>query len=83
MTDDDAIRVALHNASVALRDEQFMVARALDARGLYMVRPGDSLARIAGFFYGDGNLWSALYDANSHVLPDPNDLQPGMTLVVP
>lgn len=50
----------------------------------YTVQPGDTLALIAQKFYGDGNLWQLIYDANRNTIgPDPNQIQVGMGLVIP
>ncbi len=50
----------------------------------YAVQPGDTLALIAQNFYGDGNLWQLIYDANRNTIGDnPNQLQVGMVLVIP
>ena len=49
----------------------------------YVVQPGDSLWTIAAKFYGDGRRADLLYQANRDRLWNPNDLRPGMTLVVP
>ncbi|MBD0347423.1 MAG: LysM peptidoglycan-binding domain-containing protein, partial [Coleofasciculus sp. Co-bin14] len=50
----------------------------------YTVQPGDTLALIAQKFYGDGNLWQLIYDANRNTIGDnPNQLQVGMVLVIP
>lgn len=55
----------------------------------YVIRAGDSLWEIARLLYGDGSLWPSLYDANApgsaHPVlgPNPNLIQPNVTLVVP
>jgi nucleoid-associated protein YgaU len=50
----------------------------------YTVRAGDSLWSIAQQFYGDGNQWNKIYDANKQVIgPDPNNLRPGIVLTIP
>jgi len=50
----------------------------------YTVQPGDTLYLIAQKFYGDGNLWNLIYDANRNALgPNPNHIQVGMVLVIP
>ena len=53
------------------------------ARSVYRVRPADTLAQIGSRFYGNGTQWRAIYEANRNVLPDPDRLTPGMTLVIP
>ena len=50
----------------------------------YTVQPGDTLSVIAGKFYGDGNLWNLIYEANRNAIgPNPNQIQVGMVLVIP
>ncbi|KAA6183832.1 hypothetical protein F2Q65_14300 [Thiohalocapsa marina] len=70
-------------AEIALHRSQFQLARADDARTVYRVRPGDSLNQLSLMFYGDADRWDGLFDANRHVLEDPYQLPPGVTLVVP
>ena len=47
-----------------------------------MVRPGDSLSEIAVEFYGDGNRWTEIAEANSY-LGNPEAPYVGMVLVIP
>jgi hypothetical protein len=50
----------------------------------YLVRPGDSLSRIALAQYGDGNAWPRIYEANRQTIGgDPNLIRPGQKLVIP
>jgi 2',3'-cyclic-nucleotide 2'-phosphodiesterase (5'-nucleotidase family) len=49
----------------------------------YVVRPGDALWNIARQFYGSGNLWTAIYEANKQSLKDPNRIYAGQLLVIP
>jgi hypothetical protein len=50
----------------------------------YMVRPGDSLSKIAGVYYGNIHLWPRIYEANREVVgANPNLIQPGQILVIP
>lgn len=49
----------------------------------YKVQPGDSLRSIAAKFYGNGNLWSHVYNANTDVVSNPQKLVPGQTLYIP
>ncbi|WP_295887693.1 LysM peptidoglycan-binding domain-containing protein [uncultured Thiohalocapsa sp.] len=73
----------VRSAENALHHSQFLLARADNARTVYRVRPGDSLRQISLLFYGTAERWSDLFEANRHVLADPTQLPPGMTLVVP
>lgn len=49
----------------------------------YTVASGDNLTAIARQFYGDGNQWHRIYDANRDKISDPNLIHPGQQLVIP
>ena len=50
----------------------------------YTVRPGDSLSKIAGVYYGNIHLWPKIYQANKAVVgSNPNLIRPGQNLVIP
>lgn len=73
----------LRGAENSLHRSQYLLARAEGARTVYRVRPGDDLPRIGVMFYGDPERWTQLYDANRHVIDDPNGPLAGTTLIVP
>ena len=49
----------------------------------YEVKPGDSLSKIAKQFYGSGNDWKRIFEANTDILKDPNKIFPGQKLKIP
>jgi LysM repeat protein len=49
----------------------------------YVVKPGDTLARIAQQFYGNPAQWRRIEEANKGTLGERSVLKPGMTLVIP
>ncbi len=49
----------------------------------YTVKSGDSLSRIAKHFYGDGNKWHRIYEANRDKIKNPDLIQPGQELTIP
>lgn len=50
----------------------------------YVTQTGDTLWGLAERFYGDGNWWTAIYEANRTVVgSDPNQLFGGKTLIIP
>lgn len=55
--------------------------------GSYTVQklsPADCLWRIAKQFYGDGNKWNTIYNANKSVIGgNPNLIYPGQVLTIP
>jgi nucleoid-associated protein YgaU len=80
---DPASEQGLDTARKTLHQRQFTLARAIDAQGVYRIRPSDSLVLISSRCYGDSSRWRALFEANRHVLEDPNQLIPGVSLVIP
>jgi len=49
----------------------------------YVVKAGDSLSKIAEEFYGDKMLYPKIFEANRHLLSDPNKIKPGQKLRIP
>jgi nucleoid-associated protein YgaU len=49
----------------------------------YVVKPGDSLSKIAKQTYGDGNVWKKIFEANKDTIKDPNKIFPGQKLKLP
>jgi len=50
---------------------------------LHEVRPGESLAVIAGRELGDPRLWPVLYRANRDRIKDPTRIYPGQQISIP
>lgn len=49
----------------------------------YTVVKGDTLSKIAEQFYGDARLYPKIFEANRHILSDPNKIKPGQQLNIP
>jgi len=51
----------------------------------YTVKDGENLWMIAKRWeiYGDGRMWTEIFEANGDVLSDPNMIRPGQTLTIP
>jgi nucleoid-associated protein YgaU len=54
-----------------------------DATQWYEVQSGDSLWKIAKHFYGDGSLYTKIFEANRDVLKNPDLIHPGQKLRIP
>ncbi|MCG6657957.1 LysM peptidoglycan-binding domain-containing protein [Halomonas campisalis] len=79
----DAARQAdLEQLGDELEQDQRLVSR-VQGGTLYRVRRGESLAGIAGRYYGNANRWPEIHEANEHVLENPDHVWPGMTLILP
>ncbi|MFP4344630.1 MAG: LysM peptidoglycan-binding domain-containing protein [Anaerolineales bacterium] len=56
--------------------------QAEDTR-IYVVKPGDSLSKIAKELYDDAHRWPEIYEANRDKIDNPNLIRPGQELVIP
>lgn len=56
---------------------------AESARIEYVVRSGDTLGGIARTYYNSAAKWRIILDANRDILSRPEQLRPGMKLVIP
>lgn len=53
------------------------------AQRTYTVKRGDCLWNIAKRYYGNGALYTKIYDANTHKIANPNLIYPGQVFVIP
>lgn len=58
-------------------------ADAFDATQWHEVTKGETLWKIAEQYYGDGNLYSKIFEANRDILKDPNRISIGQKLRIP
>ena len=49
----------------------------------YTMQPGDTLYTLARRFYGDGKLWTKIYEANKDKIRDVYDIPVGTQLTIP
>ena len=54
-----------------------------DIFGIWEVKPGDSLSKIAKSAYDDGGKYMKIFEANKTVLKDPDKIQAGQKLTIP
>ncbi|MGE0815127.1 MAG: LysM peptidoglycan-binding domain-containing protein [Vicinamibacterales bacterium] len=54
-----------------------------DIHGIHVVKPGDSLSKIAKVHLDDANRYMDIFSANKDKLKDPNMIHPGQELVIP
>jgi len=60
-----------------------MVDVAPPSSSTYTVKKGDTLYSLSRRFYGDGKLWTRIFDANRDKIKDVKDLPVGAVLVIP
>ncbi len=51
--------------------------------GLYTVKPGDTLSKLAKDIYGDMKLYPKIFEANKDQLKDPDKIKVGQVLKLP
>lgn len=49
----------------------------------YTMKPGDTLYTLARRYYGDGKLWTKIFEANKDKIRDVHDIPVGTMLVIP
>jgi LysM repeat protein len=49
----------------------------------YTVQAGDTLTKIAEALYGDGSLWTIIFEANKKTLKNPDKIMVGQELKIP
>lgn len=66
-----------------LEQEQQQLAKLTRAKAIHTVRRGESLSALANKYYRDSQRWKDIYQANQHVLSNPDGLEAGYILVIP
>ncbi len=54
-----------------------------DIWGIWEVKPGDTLSKIAKSAYDNAGAYMQIFNANTSILKDPDKIQVGQKLVVP
>lgn len=53
------------------------------ASEFYTIVKGDSLSKIAKKYYGDGNKYMKIFEANKEIIKNPDLIYPGQTIRIP
>ena len=71
--------------STKKKDEKKVISspKADSAKRTYTVKKGDCLWKIAKQFYGNGALYTKIYDANTNKIANPNLIYVGQVFVIP
>lgn len=76
-------RISVRQQSSAASSAESMEAPARQEKKTYVVQSGDSLSKIAKAHYGDAMQYPKIFEANRHILDDPNKIFPGQELIIP
>lgn len=66
-----------------IKNVNFEGVKGEDEATYYEIQSGDSLSKIAKQFYGDGNQYMKIFEANKEVIKDPNLIYPGQKIRIP
>ncbi len=77
-----AVRNAGESAVARIPEAAAGTAASASAK-TYTVKAGDTLSKIAKSELGDASKYTALFEANRHVLNDPDKIYPGQVLKIP
>lgn len=81
--DAQAAAKAAAKATTATRTAKATLDSASSSVQSYEVQAGDTLSRISRHFYGTGADWHYLYEKNTSIISNPNEIFPGQRLDVP
>jgi len=80
---EKVILVLGNTEGVAAVEDNIKVLEQKPEAKFYTVVKGDSLSKIAKYFYGDAMKYPVIFDANKPMLKDPNLIYPGQVLRIP
>jgi len=83
-TREKAILLAGNVKGVERVDDAKLTAPApVEETEFYTVKRGDSLSKIAKFYYGNAMKYPVIFEANREVIKDPDLIYPGQVLRIP
>lgn len=75
--------VAGNQHGIGSVDCQLEVVKPEPESTFYIVKPGDTLSKIAKRFYGSASKYPVIFEANKPMLTDPNKIYVGQNLRIP
>lgn len=83
-TKEKAVLLAGNIKGVAkVNDEGLTAPKPEEETEFYTVKKGDSLSKIAKFYYGNAMKYPVIFEANREVIKDPDLIYPGQVLRIP
>jgi len=73
----------VRSGSSSTADKPVEQTPATETAKTYKVVAGDSLSEIARREYGDADEWRRIYEANKHIIKNPDLIYPGQELTIP
>ena len=80
---EKAVLLAGNTAGVSRVDDRLTVEKPEPEAKMHTVASGESLSKIAKEYYGDAMKYTAIFEANTPMLKDPNKIYPGQVLRIP
>ena len=66
-----------------VNDEDLTAPEPEEETEFYTIKRGDSLSKIAKFYYGNAMKYPVIFEANREVIKDPDLIYPGQVLRIP
>jgi len=83
-TKEKAVLLAGNVKGVAMVNDAALIAPPpVEETEFYTVKKGDSLSKIAKFYYGNAMKYPVIFEANREVIKDPDLIYPGQVLRIP
>ena len=85
ITEDAEIAQKIPSAeeTVISEKEQLTSSYGVSTDTIYKVQSNDNLFKIAGKYYGDGQKWAKIFEANKGSMLNPDSLYVGQELLIP
>ena len=82
-TREKIVLVVGNTAGIAQVDDQMEVENKEPEAQFHTVEKGDSLSKIAKYYYGNAMKCPVIFEANKPMLTDPDKIYPGQVLRIP
>jgi nucleoid-associated protein YgaU len=80
---DVAQKITTAEESVILEKELQTPSYGVSVDTIYKVQSNDNLFKISRKYYGDGEKWNKIFEANKDTMSDPDSLYVGQELLIP
>ena len=81
--DDELEKIVVTRERKPEAEDKAKEEEKADEPQVYVVKPGDSLSKIAKEVYGQAGRWKEIFEANKDQIKDPNLIRPGQELRIP
>ncbi len=73
----------IDETDISEKEQEQTTSYGVSTDTIYKVQSNDNLFKIAGKYYGDGQKWNKIFEANKDSMLNPNSLYVGQELLIP